>query len=127
MKRLLIYIPSYNRYDLLVKQLSVLSQAIEAGAIGNVSIAVSDNSSQDKRYLKLKQAFPQYYITVSRNDVNIGLVGNLIHGFEQTGWDYIWLLSDDDVIAPNALSIIAQEAGAGAHDFYYLKCNIGYH
>ena len=124
MNRLLIYIPSYNRFDLLVQQLTVLSLAIDAGDISNISIAVSDNSSPDDRYLRLKQAFPQHYISVSRNNVNIGLVGNLIHGFELSNWDYIWLLSDDDVIAPNALSIISQEIKAGAHDFYYLKCNI---
>lgn len=124
MKRLLIYIPSYNRYDLLVQQLAVLSQAIDAGNITNVSIIVSDNASPDVRYLTIKQSFPQQYLSVSRNNVNIGIVGNLIHGFEQKDWDYIWLLSDDDVIAPTALSAIAHEVGAGIHDFFYLKCNI---
>jgi len=124
MKKLLLYIPSYNRYDLLVRQLAVLSQAIEAEGIGNIAIAISDNASTDERYLQLKNVFPQAYISVSRNDVNLGLVGNLIHGFEHKRWDYIWLLSDDDVIAPNALIVISKEIGAGEHDFYYLKCNI---
>lgn len=124
MKKLLIYIPSYNRYDLLVQQLTALTQAIEADRIRNISISVSDNASPDERYFHLASIFPQNYLSVSRHDVNIGLVGNLIHGFEKSGWDYIWLLSDDDEVSPNALSIISQEIDTGAHDFYYLKCNI---
>ena len=115
----------YGSLALILSRFKWLAtNAIEDGGISNVSIAVNDNASPDERYLTLKQSFPQHYILVSRNDVNIGLVGNLIHGFEQTGWDYIWLLSDDDLIAPNALTIISQETRTGAHDFYYLKCNI---
>jgi len=124
MKKLLIYIPSYNRYDLLVRQLTALAQAIEENEIENISIAVSDNASTDERYQQLKNVFPQTHISISRNDVNLGLVGNLIHGFEQKGWDYIWLLSDDDVTDPSALSIVSKEIEVGEHDFYYLKCNI---
>lgn len=124
MKKLLIYIPTYNRYELLVKQLSGLLGAIEQYNIQNVRVVVSDNASMDGRYLKLKGLFPHDVLEVRRNEVNIGLVGNLIRGFEQPDWDYIWLLSDDDEVKYDALAGLAEEISLGEHDFYYLKSNV---
>lgn len=124
MKNLLIYIPSYNRYEKLIAQLNKLIESVERDGVRNVRILANDNASTDDRYLGLQNVYTQPYISIKRNALNIGLVGNLIRGFEQEGWDYIWLLSDDDIVSSEALGIIAQEVAEGKHDFFYLKCNI---
>ena len=124
MKKLLIHIPSYNRYDLLVGQLQVLSTSIENDNIKNVRIVVSDNASTDKRYLDLPNQYQQDYIAIKRNCSNIGGIGNMIRGFELDDWDYIWSLSDDDTVKPDALRVIVPELNEGKYDFFYLKCNI---
>ena len=124
MKKLLIYIPSYNRYELLCQQIEFLIQDIDSHDLKNTRVIVNDNASTDERYLTLPNRFQKEYFSFHRNDVNIGLVGNLIRGFEQADWDYIWILSDDDIVEPGALKRITGEIQEGTHDFYYLRCNI---
>ena len=124
MNKLLIYIPSYNRYDLLVKLLDALVQSVYNDTINNICIVVSDNASTDKRYLELAKQYEQEYIIIKRNRINIGAVANVIRGFEFDEYDYIWILSDDDIVKPEALRVISKEINEGEHDFFYLKCNI---
>lgn len=125
MNSLLIYVPSYNRYEFLSEQLENLTSQIDAGKYTNIKIIVSDNASTDPRYLKLSSKFPRNYLTIRRNTVNLGLVGNLISGFLIEHWDFIWMLSDDDVVAPGAIHTIYQAISiASERDFFYLKCNV---
>lgn len=124
MNKLLIYIPSYNRYDLLVKLLEVLVQSVYNDTINNICIVVSDNASTDKRYLELAKQYEQEYIIIKRNRINIGAVANVIRGFEFDKYDYIWILSDDEIVKSEALRVISKEVNEGEHDFFYLKCNI---
>src|SRR6266568_2335266 len=109
MKRLLVYIPTYNRFDLLNEQLNVLCNAIETDGISNVNIVVSDNASTDERYLDLPALHKQEYVLIKRRTVNIGGVANVISGFEIPNWDYIWILSDDDIIKQETLKIVSKE------------------
>lgn len=124
MKKLLIYIPSYNRYELLVRQITMLLRSIDVCHIQNIRIVVSDNASPDERYRKLASKFSHAFLKVTRNELNIGAPLNVIKGFEYEGFDYLWILSDDDEIAPKALAVISNEIGQGQHDFYYLKSKI---
>ena len=98
LKKLKIYIPSFNRYDLLITQVDKLVSCIELNQIKNVQIVIRDNASTDRRYTQLPTKYFQDYVIIKRNPVNIGLVGNLINGFLEKDWDYIWLLSDDDIL-----------------------------
>ncbi len=124
MTSLLIYIPSFNRYDLLVNQIDNLILSIENDHIFKVKIFVNDNASTDKRYKSLLHKYPQDYVTINRNNINIGLVGNLINGFMQINWDYIWLLSDDDIVQLDALKTIITEISKSEYDIIHLKCGV---
>lgn len=105
---LTIAIPSYNRPQQVLSTIkSLLPQLNE-----EVSIMVLDNCSDiiindfltreidEKEFQKVK---------VIRNRVNIGMDGNICRCFELCTTPYIWTLSDDDKIEPNAVELILQE------------------
>ena len=124
MNKLLIYIPSYNRYDYLIRQLNLLCSEIQEDLISNVNIVVSDNASSDYRYHHLQDIYPSPLVRIKRNRLNIGSVGNVTRGFEEDNWDYIWILGDDDEVKPGACKIISNEIAYGDCSIYYLKCKI---
>jgi len=127
MAKLLIYIPSYNRYELVFAQLKLIVADISSNNISDVNVYVNDNCSSDNRYLDLPRHYKQDYVEIHRNEVNIGLVGNLIYGFQLSGWDYIWVLSDDDILKSDSVSIILNqinESRSEFNNFFYLICGI---
>jgi len=124
MKSLLVYIPSFNRYEFLIRQISTLITSIENNKLQNVRIIVRDNASTDHRYLSLNNEFTRPYIKFRRNKLNVGIAANIIKGFEEGSWDYIWILSDDDNISDSALSIIRHEVNKKEYDLFFLNCEV---
>ncbi len=103
---LTIAIPTYNRAD----KLSGAIQAVVEKTRGrNVEIIVSDNASEDntKEIIKtfVDKGCPiKYYC----NKENLGYAGNFISCFNHAEGKYVWLLSDDDVLADGAVDSILE-------------------
>ena len=102
---LTIAIPTFNRNQILVKNLEILlpglSDWVELLVVDNCSeVPVSDSLSV------LRCAYPDKKITIHRNSVNIGANSNILRCIEQVKSKYIWIIGDDDFIDTNILRSI---------------------
>lgn len=103
MKYLLtIAIPTYNRAKLLSRQLALLENEQLAK---NIQVLVSNNcSSEDYNPIKIKNYnFDLKYVEQQKN---VGLDGNIYSCYQKAEGEYIWFLSDDDLISPGATKIV---------------------
>ena len=105
---LTIGIPTYNRGSKLDRLLGILYQQIDKEGLSNqVEILVSDNFSTDdthlvlKKYSAIKDTFI-YFIQES----NVGFDQNVLSIYKQSRLKYVWLLADDDIPVPGALTKI---------------------
>ena len=93
-----IYIPTYNRYDKLKKQVEYF---IKEGIIDkwNVELVISDNHSTDKTKEYLVEVASMYKnINIFRNKQNFGIGYNVSKGPELTRGKFVWVVGDDDII-----------------------------
>lgn len=100
-----ICIPTYNRRNLLAECLqSVIPQCREHG----VPIFVSDNGSTDGTldYLQTLRRTDYEKIEIRRSESNLGFGSNLRSCISMATTDYLWLLSDDDVLMPGAIASV---------------------
>lgn len=97
-----ITIPTYNRPNYIQRQVRDLIPQLQEG----VSIVIYDNCSETP----VVDCFTKEelsHITIKRNPVNVGGAANLGNCFtNNTDCDWIWLLSDDDKISENSVSLI---------------------
>ena len=113
------YVPKICSVTLTFNDLSNLQNsvvAIQSQTRKPDTILVIDNHSSDgtQEYLEaLRLQVPQ--LKFVRTSANLGPAGGFSLGmtwaFDQ-GYDYIWLLDDDSIPAPNCLEILYQELGA---------------
>lgn len=104
--KLLICIPTYNRYDSLKRTLDQLTKCKLQSKI-EINIVVIDNCSDDMRYLSINNDYPIEYI---RNDENIGLYRNILKCFvvaKGCKFDWFWCISDDDRMTLNGLDYLS--------------------
>lgn len=105
-KKLTIAIPTYNRVTTLKK---CLDQLLEQPGINKTEILVSDNASTDST-----QEFMQEYakehsmVQYHRNSENIGPDRNFLKCYELATSEYVYLLSDDDILLPDVLETILE-------------------
>lgn len=101
MNRLLtIAIPTFNRAELLDRQLGWLASAIK-GFESECEILVSDNCSTDntpKVIEKWQSVLGHTKFIVKRNQENIGAVKNIASCMQTATSKYVWTISDDDKI-----------------------------
>ncbi|MCS7054734.1 MAG: glycosyltransferase family 2 protein [Thermoflexales bacterium] len=102
---LTIAIPTYNRAHELDKQLAWAVNAID-GRWDEVELIVSDNASPDEtpQICQSWQYRSQNHLGVFRQPDNIGIVRNCLFCVQQARGEYVWLVSDDDRIAPHTLN-----------------------
>ena len=104
MVKLRITIPTYNRPEYIQRQVRDLLPQLREG----VSIVVYDNCSE----IPVETCFTQEELNcfeIVRNKTNIGGAANLGKCFsENADSDWIWLLSDDDKISNDAVSIVLE-------------------
>jgi len=102
-----ITIPTYNRNDLLnTTVIELLEQLGE-----DCYIQILDNCSDIPVSVSLSEVlrnYPQHRVDVHRNEVNIGCNANIVKCFEICQSEWVWLLSDDDAIMPNAINTIRE-------------------
>ena len=104
--QLTIAIPTYNRQEKLKE---CLERVINYSKNMNIEILVSDNASSDDTQTVVNdiQKFnPQ--IRYYRNKENLGFDGNFLNCFEKAKGEYVWLMSDDDILLPGAVESVLE-------------------
>jgi len=107
-KLLTIAIPTYNRADLLDKQLTWLSQAIK-GFESECEILVSDNCSTDHTQSiisKWQNIFTNITFKSNKNPENIGVMRNIFRCLSSATTKYVWTIGDDDPIQERAVAYV---------------------
>lgn len=103
-KLLTITIPSFNRNKLLKDNLIKL---LSVSNIDKCKILVIDNNSDIKVQETLKDInYSKHDIEIVRNNINIGINGNILKCFELCKTKWMWILSDDDVVFENSIDTI---------------------
>ena len=112
---LIIYMPTYNRPHAVQKQVSAIENALlSIGTELKVRVIIQDNASPRGVSVTSKN------IDVRRNGINIGGNANIALGFcidSLLEANYLWILSDNDFLAPNFLSAISNELKSNKYDF----------
>lgn len=107
MKReLSIVIPTYNRKERLLLQLSSILRQKESNLI---NIIILDNASNYNVESEIRSSFSDFNlenIKYVRNKVNVGMGANLALILLQAETEWIWTLSDDDKTAENSIATI---------------------
>ncbi|MEH2027762.1 glycosyltransferase family 2 protein [Nostoc sp.] len=107
-KLLTIAIPTYNRAELLDKQLAWLAQAIK-GFEDDCEILVSDNCSTDNTQeviQKWKAILSNITFNSNKNFQNLGVVRNIMYCLNYTTTKYVWTIGDDDPIQDRAIPYV---------------------
>lgn len=119
--KLSICIPTYNRKDKVLRQLSKVVPQLSEYNSDEIEVIVSDNCSTDGTSDVLSKMKEEYGIKLVTQTSNLGLVGNLYFLFENATGEYIWFLSDDDLVEENAVSNIVEAIYCSSKDFYLLN------
>lgn len=117
MKKLFIYIPTYNRIDALTKQLDVILPKIIENQ-ENVRLLINDNASEKDLSSIKKKYKSSSNVIFRRNSGNIGGNANIALGFIFAKNDeFLWILSDNDIVKETAIDYILNALN-GKVDFY---------
>lgn len=91
-----IIIPTFNRYDRLIKILDYLNKSPGIEEVNR--IVVLDNATPGKNFLDIPVDIRnRKNLEYIKNQNNLGLSGNLIKCFESCQTKWMWILGDDDV------------------------------
>ncbi|MDM9381012.1 glycosyltransferase family 2 protein [Chlorogloeopsis sp. ULAP01] len=107
-KLLTIAIPTYNRAELLDRQLMWLSQAIK-GFESECEIIISDNCSPDHTQEIIEKwlnRLGDIQVKVNRNNKNIGVIKNITYCINEAKGEYVWTVGDDDPIQDRTIAYI---------------------
>ncbi len=107
-KLLTIAIPTYNRAELLDKQLAWLAQAIK-GFEFDCEILVSDNCSTDHTQeviSKWQKCLNNITFKVNKNPENLGVMRNIMYCLNSATTKYVWTIGDDDPIQDRAVAYV---------------------
>ena len=113
-----VCIPTFNRSALLSRSLQSVYDECPSD---RVEIIVLDNASSDKTAQvveQAQQADPR--IQYVKNDVNLGLDGNIIKAIATASGDYVFLFSDDDVLLPGSGAAILSAIESFTPSLLYL-------
>lgn len=109
--RLSFCIPTYNRSALLEQALAVLLDQwhtdLTPAQRGQVEIAISDNCSPDETptvVQKIAADYPHLRLTYFRQPENRGGDANILHAMQMGRGEFVYLLSDDDLLLPGAVA-----------------------
>jgi len=107
-KLLTIAIPTYNRAELLDRQLGWLTEAIK-GYESDCEILVSDNCSTDHTQAvinKWQATLNHVTFHSNTNSENIGVIKNITYCLEAAKTKYVWTIGDDDPIQNRAITYV---------------------
>jgi hypothetical protein len=107
---IIVIIPSYDRYDMLVNLLTKLSNSIGEY---KVKIIVNNDGSKDKRYYNLKTLFND--VIFLNEKINNGKYGywititNLLTEAKKYDFKYLFTIDDDFDICDNFFKLLVKE------------------
>ncbi len=102
---LTIAIPTYNRAEILNKNLSLFIDELD----DDVEVLVSDNASSDdtenicKTYRDNHSKFSYF-----RNSKNLGYDQNVLNCVARSSGSYVWFLGDDDFLDPALIKVVVE-------------------
>ena len=106
MRKLFIYIPTYNRPSSLSAQLNALTPQLEKYA-QSVRLVVRDNNSSKYAFEELSIQYQSSNVSFEKNFGNIGGNANIALGFVLSKEDeFLWILSDNDIVKPDCLAYL---------------------
>lgn len=97
MKKLSIYIPTYNRKSFLKRQLEfIFNDAKEY--LSEIEVIVSDNASDDGTKEMVQEFSIEHDLTYYRNETNLGIVANAYLCEKYSNGEFLWTVGDDDFL-----------------------------
>ena len=115
--RLTIAIPTYNRAKQLDRQLNWAVNAI-ADRWDEIELLVSDNASPDEtpQVCQKWQAQTNGRVRIFRQSKNIGITRNCLFCIQEARGDFVWTVSDDDVVLEGTLGWVLSKISNDADD-----------
>lgn len=104
-----LYVPTYNRAALLRQSLRAILSQITPEMADTVEVVVMDNFSPDDTpqvMARAQQDFPGVSLRCVRRPENIGCDANFTDAPNQTRGEFVYMLSDDDVLQPGAVAAL---------------------
>jgi len=102
-------VPTYNRASLLAQALGAILAQVTPAMAGLVEVVVLDNASPDETPQVVARAqadFPGAAVRYVRRPENIGCDANFTDAPNQAAGEFVYLLSDDDVLLPGAVATL---------------------
>ena len=123
MVELSICIPTFNHSKLLDNCLnSICISYSNSKNTPNFEVIVSDNCSIDETEQVVSRYSELLPIVYSKNGSNLGRVKNYLNAVAKASGKYVWLLGDDDLLMPSALSIVPDLLNSRSDcDFFYIN------
>jgi glycosyltransferase involved in cell wall biosynthesis len=116
---LTLAIPTYNRSAFLRQFLESVRDQLSSSS--EVELIVSDNASTDETSQIMNEELTRgTRLTYIRNPENIGSDANFLQCYERASGKYVWVMGDDDVLAPYALRRIVGCLSGDEFDLVYL-------
>lgn len=101
--KLSICIPTYNRAEHLQNCLNSIISCNSQSDF-NYQICISDNHSTDETEEIVRRAQLVLNIKYHKNARNLGIPRNFLGVVAMADGDFIWMIGDDDLLLPNAIS-----------------------
>jgi abequosyltransferase len=105
---LTIAIPTYNRNEILAKNIQLLLPQLNE----QCTLLIIDNCSDipvEQTLQNVLAQFPSVNYRLIRNKANIGCNANIMRCFELCETDWLLVLGDDDEVATNAITLALSE------------------
>ena len=102
-------VPTYNRASWLAVSLRAILSQLTPAMRDTVEVVVLDNASPDETPQVVAEAqadFPAAAVRHVRRPENIGCDGNFTDAPNQVEGEFVYLLSDDDVLLPGAVETL---------------------
>jgi len=100
-------VPTYNRAALLGQSLDAAFSQIGPEEAARLEVLVVDNASSDGTPGVIEEAgrrSPHVPLRYLRNPENLGADGNFLRAIQMARGDFVYLLSDDDILLPGAVA-----------------------
>jgi len=109
MKLLTIAIPTFNRFEFAEKQLNFVIEQVKNNSFEQyISVLIIDNCSPDNTQERLKTTYHESFVSILRNEENIGLVANCLKCITESDTEYTWVVGDDDPLGNGTITSIIE-------------------
>ena len=106
MTTLSICIPTFNRSNSLGNCLNSICISNDLANLKDIEVCISDNCSTDNTREIVKKFEDKIKIKYFKNEKNLGFARNALRAVSLANGKFSWLIGDDDLVIPKALSKI---------------------